>query len=90
MLNLYNERSGVLDGDDDGEVDLASYAYRIWKEAIERDPSLQKTIPDLPACCLLHTAAFPSPRPPGGRTGLHAVAVPTMMRSSGSIAMGTP
>ena len=45
--HLYNEKSGVLDGDADGEVDLASYAYQIWKNAITLEPGLQKTIPDL-------------------------------------------
>jgi superfamily II DNA or RNA helicase len=49
ILDLYNERAGVLDGDEDSEIDLASYAYQIWKDAIDRDPALQKTIPDLPA-----------------------------------------
>jgi len=29
-------------------VDLASYAYQIWKNAIDRDPELEKTIPALP------------------------------------------
>jgi superfamily II DNA or RNA helicase len=66
MLDLYNERSGILDGDDDGEVDLASYAYRIWKEAIERDPSLQKTIPDLPAVVYSTQPHSPSPGRPEG------------------------
>jgi hypothetical protein len=66
MLDLYNERSGVLDGDDDGEVDLASYAYRIWKEAIDRDPSLQKIIPDLPAVVYSTQPHSPSPTRPEG------------------------
>ena len=35
-------------GDADTEVDLGSYAFQIWKNAIDRDPSLQKTIADLP------------------------------------------
>ena len=48
IVNLYNEKSGILDGDDDSEVDLASYAYQIWQNAIEADPSLKKTIPDMP------------------------------------------
>lgn len=48
IVDLYNEKSGVLDGDDEGEVDLASYAYQIWKNAITLDPSLQKKIPDMP------------------------------------------
>ncbi|HZS76446.1 MAG TPA: helicase-related protein [Ktedonobacteraceae bacterium] len=48
IIDLYNEKSGLLDGDAEGEVDLASYAYQIWKNAIKRDSSLQKTIPELP------------------------------------------
>jgi len=48
VLDLYNEKSDILDGDADTEVDLASYAYQIWKNATTADPSLQKIIPDLP------------------------------------------
>ncbi len=48
LLDLYNEKANLLDGDADGEVDLVSYAYQIWKNAITADPSLQKTIPELP------------------------------------------
>ena len=29
ILDLYNEKAGILDGDADSEVDLASYAYQI-------------------------------------------------------------
>ena len=46
--DLYNEKSGILDEDDDGEVDLASYAFQIWKNAVENDAKLKKIIPDLP------------------------------------------
>ena len=38
IVNLYNERAGILDGDPDGEVDLASHAYQIWKNATSADP----------------------------------------------------
>jgi superfamily II DNA or RNA helicase len=49
IADLYNEKSGILDDDDnDGEVDLASYAYQIWKNAVDADPTLLKLIPDLP------------------------------------------
>jgi hypothetical protein len=49
IADLYNERSGILEEkDDDTDVDLASYAYQIWKNATDADPSLLKTIPDLP------------------------------------------
>lgn len=49
VLDLYNEKAGILDGDADGEVDLASYAYQIWKNAITEAPELQKIIPELPS-----------------------------------------
>lgn len=49
VIDLYNEKAGLLEGDADGEVDLASYAYQIWKNATSADPSLLKLIPDLPA-----------------------------------------
>lgn len=48
ITDLYNEKSGILDDEDDNEVDLASYAYQIWKNALDKDSSLQKTIPELP------------------------------------------
>jgi Helicase conserved C-terminal domain len=48
LVNLYNEKSGILDGDGDTEVDLASYAYQIWKNAVDREPALGQTIPELP------------------------------------------
>ncbi len=46
--DLYHEKSGLLDGDEDSEIDLASYAYQVWKNAIDADPILKKTIPDMP------------------------------------------
>lgn len=48
LVNLYNEKAGILDGDDDTEVDLASYAWQIWKNAIDQDPRLEHVIPNLP------------------------------------------
>ena len=48
IVNLYNERSGILDGDPDSEVDLASHAYQIWKNAIGADPRLEKAVANLP------------------------------------------
>lgn len=46
--DLYNEKAGLLDDEDESEVDLASYAYQIWKNAIDSNPNLEKLIPDLP------------------------------------------
>ena len=48
IVNLYHERAGILDGDSDGEVDLASHAYQIWKNAISADPRLERAVADLP------------------------------------------
>jgi superfamily II DNA or RNA helicase len=47
ILDLYHEKAAVLDAEADGEVDLASYAYQIWKNATEVDPTLRKTIEDM-------------------------------------------
>lgn len=49
LEDLYNEKAGILDDEaDDGEVDLASYAFQIWKNAIDANPQLKKLIPELP------------------------------------------
>ena len=48
VVDLYNEQTGVLDGDDDSEVDLASYAYQIWRNATTADPSLKKKVEEMP------------------------------------------
>jgi len=50
LEDLYNEKAGILDGEDedDSEIDLASYAYQIWKNATDADSELNKIIPDLP------------------------------------------
>ena len=48
ILNLYHERADILDGDADGEVDLASHAYQIWKDAISSDPKLERDVTSMP------------------------------------------
>jgi superfamily II DNA or RNA helicase len=48
VRDLFTEKAGILDGDAETEVDLASYAYQIWKNAIDQQPELQRIIPDLP------------------------------------------
>lgn len=45
--DLFTEKSGLLDDPEDNEVDLASLAYQIWKNACDADPALKKTIPDM-------------------------------------------
>ncbi len=48
LYDLYTEKAGILDGDADNEVDLSSYAYQIWKNAVDANPELEKIVPDLP------------------------------------------
>jgi superfamily II DNA or RNA helicase len=48
IADLYNEKSGILEADEDETAtDLPSLAYQIWKEAIEKNPNLEKFIPKL-------------------------------------------
>lgn len=47
LRDLYHEKSGVLDDNDD-DVDLASYAWQIWKDATENDVELARTVEALP------------------------------------------
>lgn len=66
VLNLYNEKAGILDGDIDGEVDLASYAYQIWKNATDADPGLHKVITDLPDVVFSTRRHKETEKSPGG------------------------
>ena len=47
LRDMYNEKSGSLDDEEDGEVDLTSQAYQIWKSATEANPALKDIIPNL-------------------------------------------
>lgn len=47
IADLYSEKAGILDEEDDSEVDLASYAYQIWKNAVEEHPELKTVIPQM-------------------------------------------
>jgi hypothetical protein len=63
VADLYNEKAGLLDGEEDSEVDLVSYAYQIWQDAISKNPALKKTIEDMPDVVYTakhHDAAVPS------------------------------
>ncbi|MGD9976089.1 MAG: helicase-related protein, partial [Desulfatirhabdiaceae bacterium] len=48
VRDLFTEKAGIYDGEEDTEVDLASYAWQIWKNAIDKNPGLQKIIPEMP------------------------------------------
>ena len=64
ILDLYHEKSGVLDGDEDSEVDLTSEAYQIWKNAIDADPALKQKIENLAPVVYstrAHTPTAPHP-----------------------------
>lgn len=64
IRDLYTERQGVLDDLDD-EVDLASYAWQVWKEATQNNPELARAVEILPPVVYsakpfaLDTARFP-------------------------------
>ncbi len=73
--DLFTEKSGILDDIEDDEVDLASFAYQIWRNAIDADPSLKKSIPDLPnvvfstkswSATTTRFIAMPGASPPSG------------------------
>jgi SNF2 family DNA or RNA helicase len=66
ILDLFHEKAGILDGEAETEVDLASYAYQIWKNAITADPSLQKTIPELPPVVFSTKSHQPTDKEPPG------------------------
>src|SRR5690606_15030380 len=66
LLNLYHERADVLEDEDDDEVDLASYAYQIWQNAIKRDPTLERTITQMAPVSFSTRYHIPNPKEPEG------------------------
>ncbi|MDE0484923.1 MAG: helicase-related protein [Candidatus Poribacteria bacterium] len=66
IINLYNEEAGLLDDDMDNDVDLASHAYQIWKNAITEDPGLEKIITKLPSVVYSTKSHTPSDTQPEG------------------------
>ena len=90
--DLYNERAGILDDEPDGEVDLASHAYQIWKDAIDADPAVERAVAGLPDVTY-------SSREPGAADGPEGVLVfvrtpegadvLTRVRADGTIAGGS-
>ncbi|MEJ5251630.1 MAG: helicase-related protein [Armatimonadota bacterium] len=65
ILDLYHEKAGILDGEEDADVDLASYAYQIWKNAVDADPRLKEIIPNMPNV-VYATRPLPDPNAPEG------------------------
>lgn len=66
IRDLYTEQNGILDDDGDTEVDLASYAYQIWKNATDADPSLIAKIEGLPDVVYATKAHRPAVGSPPG------------------------
>lgn len=66
LLNLYHERADVLEDEEDDEVDLASYAYQIWQNAIKRDPTLERTITQMAPVSFSTRYHIPNPKEPEG------------------------
>lgn len=66
LLDLYNERAGILDPDETTEVDLSSYAFQIWKNATDADPALEKRVADLPNVVFSTKQHQPAPFAPEG------------------------
>jgi superfamily II DNA/RNA helicase len=66
MLDLYHEKSAILDGDEDNEVDLTSEAYQIWKNATDDNPALKKTIENLPNVIYSTRTHIPTTTQPEG------------------------
>ncbi len=66
ILDLYNEKSGILDGEEDTEVDLTSEAFQIWKQATDDNPALKKKIEEMPNVVYSTRAHTPQPVQPEG------------------------
>jgi hypothetical protein len=66
IRDLYTEKNGILDDDGDTEVDLASYAYQIWKNATDADRSLIAKIESMPDVVYATKAHQPTPTAPNG------------------------
>ncbi len=90
--DLYNERSGVFDDEPDDEVDLASHAYQIWKDAIDADPAVERAVSGLPDV----TYSSREPGPADGPEGVlvfvrtpEGADVLTRVRADGEVIRGS-
>jgi len=66
IVDLYHEKSGILDGRDEGDVDLGSQALQIWNDSIAADPTLEAAVRKLqPVVYATRERASNDTRPPG-------------------------
>ena len=66
IRDLFTEKAGILEDDDDAEVDLSSQAYEIWRNAIEQDPPLENKIKALPSVIFSTKGHEPTTATPEG------------------------
>jgi superfamily II DNA or RNA helicase len=66
LTDIYHEKAGILDDEKDSEVDLASQAFQIWKNAIDQNPKLENIIRDLPNVSFTTRNHQPSSNTPEG------------------------
>ncbi|BAZ14537.1 helicase domain-containing protein [Calothrix sp. NIES-4071] len=66
IVDLYNEKSGILDGEEDTEVDLTSEAFQIWKKATDENQALKKIIEEMPNVVYSTRAHIPQTTQPEG------------------------
>ena len=90
IVNLYNEQAGLLDDGRDNDVDLASHAYQIWKNAIAEDPDLEKIVSALPSVVYSTQPHVPTDNEPEGalvyiRTGQENDALAWINRDGQSV-----
>lgn len=60
LVNLYHEMAGILDEEPDGDIDLVSHAYQIWKNATDANPHLKHEIEKLSSVVYSAKAHTPS------------------------------
>ena len=66
LHDLFTEKAGILDGDAEGEIDLASLCFANLEKCHRADPSLQKTIPELPPVVYATKSHQPAENHPAG------------------------
>jgi len=71
VLDLYHEKTGILDDVEDNEVDLISEALSIWESAKEKYPDIAKKIEQFPNVIYStrHNPYFTNIRPPTPNSG---------------------
>ena len=66
LVDLYNEKAGVLDDTGDDETDLASQAYEVWKRAILAHPELESEVASMADVVFSTKAWLATEREPEG------------------------